>query len=110
MSYTQKQEKLREIMYRFCPEIGKEEDYFPHRIGSHSDDYGGDSDLPCYCNKPKPPTLEHLLRAINKPVKMLTKIPTVPIDVAKILAIYDLTKSPLNQEEKTLDSLLEILS
>lgn len=25
--------------------------YFEHRVGSHSDDWGGDSDLPCYCNK-----------------------------------------------------------
>ena len=25
--------------------------YFEHRIGSHSDDRGGDSDYPCYCNQ-----------------------------------------------------------
>lgn len=26
--------------------------YKPHRIGSHSDDWGGDSDKPCDCDKP----------------------------------------------------------
>jgi len=25
--------------------------YFEHRIGSHSDDWGGESDNPCFCNK-----------------------------------------------------------
>lgn len=27
--------------------------YFEHRVGSHSDDWGGDSDLPCDCNRDK---------------------------------------------------------
>lgn len=25
-------------------------DYKMHRVGSHSDDYGGDSDKPCFCD------------------------------------------------------------
>jgi len=31
--------------------IGEDEIVFNHRVGSHSDDYGGDSDLPCNCQK-----------------------------------------------------------
>lgn len=25
--------------------------YFTHRRGAHSDDWGGESDLSCYCNR-----------------------------------------------------------
>lgn len=28
----------------------KIKDYKPHRVGMHSDDWGGDSDKPCYCD------------------------------------------------------------
>lgn len=28
--------------------------YFPHRVGSHSDDYGGESDVSCFCNENEP--------------------------------------------------------
>lgn len=31
----------------------KDPNYRTHRIGSHSDDWGGTSDAPCDCNKPK---------------------------------------------------------
>lgn len=31
----------------------------PHRIGSHSDDYGGESDKPCYCTATQ--ALTHLI-------------------------------------------------
>jgi hypothetical protein len=38
-------------------------EYFDHRIGSHSDDYGGSSDAPCHCNEDKYPTLSELIEA-----------------------------------------------
>lgn len=41
-------------------------DYFEHRVGSHSDDYGGDSDYPCYCNQDKLPTLSELIEACGE--------------------------------------------
>lgn len=35
-------------------QIEKILEHEPHRVGSHSDDYGGSSDKPCWCNvKPK---------------------------------------------------------
>lgn len=36
-------------------------EYFSHRVGSHSDDYGGDSDYPCHCNDNHFPTLSELI-------------------------------------------------
>lgn len=42
------------------------DEYFEHRVGSHSDDYGGESDYPCYCNKDKFPTLSELIEACGK--------------------------------------------
>lgn len=36
-------------------------EYFEHRVGSHSDDHGGDSDYPCYCNRDKFPTSDELM-------------------------------------------------
>jgi len=31
--------------------LNKHPRQFKHRVGSHSDDWGGDSDLPCHCNE-----------------------------------------------------------
>lgn len=36
----------------------------PHRIGSHSDDYGGESDKPCYCTATQ--ALTHLINKARK--------------------------------------------
>ena len=51
----------------------------PHRIGSHSDDYGGESDKPCYCtatqalahliNKARIDELKDMLEADNDPTQ-----------------------------------------
>jgi len=58
-------EQLEQKIRALVSSLGKEEDYFEHRVGSHSDDYGGESDNPCYCNKPKAIQLHHVLQAIN---------------------------------------------
>jgi hypothetical protein len=39
-------------------------EYRSHRVGAHSDDWGGESDAPCYCDKPKD-WLAHLHRFID---------------------------------------------
>lgn len=49
-------------------------EYFAHRIGSHSDDRGGESDYPCYCNKDRLPTLSELIEACGERFYSLTKI------------------------------------
>jgi len=48
-------------------------DYFEHRVGSHSDDRGGESDYPCYCNEDKFPTLSELIEACGKRFLWLKK-------------------------------------
>ena len=51
--------KLKEAGY---PQIRIGE-HFNHRVGSHSDDYGGSSDAPCDCLQDRFPTLEELIQA-----------------------------------------------
>jgi hypothetical protein len=36
-------------------------EHFDHRVGSHSDDYGGASDAPCDCLQDRIPTLQELV-------------------------------------------------
>lgn len=51
------------------------DEYFEHRVGSHSDDYGGSSDYPCYCNKDKFPTLEELIEACVEWICLSARVP-----------------------------------
>ncbi len=49
--YFELMEQVEKTKGKTCCE--KCDGYFAHRIGSHSDDRGGDSDNPCYCNAGK---------------------------------------------------------
>ena len=48
--FEQTYEQLERIPSKCCEKC---DGYFPHRVGSHSDDFGGESDYPCYCNQGK---------------------------------------------------------
>lgn len=60
----------------------------PHRIGSHSDDYGGESDKPCYCTATQ--ALTHL---INK---------------ARIDELYHLKYAFTEKKDEYLDKMLDL--
>lgn len=55
--------------------------------------------------------LEHVLRAINMPVKFYTKLPTVKVELCKLLYMYDLTKSfgQNCENPELMDFLLEVI-
>ncbi len=60
-------------------------------------------------NLGSPIHLEHVLLAIQKPVKMYTKTPTIHIDVARILALYDLSLPFDQQSEAFYEGVVKVL-
>lgn len=66
------------------------ENYHVHRIGSHSDDYGGDSDRPCFCDL-EAAILTHLKSEIEKERQRCLKA----IKAAKGSVGVDRPKAPL---------------
>lgn len=86
---------------------------FPHTVGSHSDDRGGDSDLPCYCDsndpKPTPTPRNDELREIMDDMKLNYRLSSNVhgLDEA-ILGAEKSIKSLISAEKKKLlDRLLE---
>ncbi len=49
--YSELLDQIEKTKDKMC--CGKCDGFFAHRVGSHSDDRGGDSDNPCYCNAGK---------------------------------------------------------
>lgn len=60
-------------------------EYFEHRVGSHSDDRGGASDAPCYCNEDKIPTLSELIDACGDNFVRLEKAPMMWIAYSSLI-------------------------
>lgn len=65
LALLEQKREMREMIGRL-----KDKDYFEHRVGAHSDDFGGESDLPCYCNK----TDSNYNKVIDEVCALLTPI------------------------------------
>lgn len=139
---NEKQQKLRKIINRACPELLRLEEgcevewtgqgaakgiYIgENRQNKHYIIFKGHLDAESYSQEQfdknvkvigKPPTLEHLLTAIGNTEESNYYLVDVDGKFSEYVNYnlasafkYDLSKSPLDQSEQVIDSLLEILN
>lgn len=85
-------------------------DYKPHRIGMHSDDRGGESDNPCYCDKPKRRFLHvagrrtHEDRNGTKDLIEAMKMIPVEHDFELVIKAQTAEVPPINDPRVTIDT------